>query len=198
MPENIRRPLSVVTLNNISTLSPPTTSCPCCNYLGPPGVHTTARELQTRTLEGPGASKTPTKFHEKTPPEREKERTWGREREKKSEILGGAAEGGPRGRSAQPKPPHPTRTGFSDPTQIWRAVTPMHTQPKPHTTPHELDFHPTQIWTTHNTHTHTHIHTPYTHNTHTPTQQHIHHTHTHQHTDTHTHNSDLGCLGWPA
>ena len=38
------------------------------NPLGPPGLHTTARELQTRTFEGPGASNTTTKkFHQKTP-----------------------------------------------------------------------------------------------------------------------------------
>ena len=39
--------------------------------LGPPGLHTTTRELQTCTFQGPGASITPPKFHEKTP-EREK------------------------------------------------------------------------------------------------------------------------------
>ena len=43
---------------------------------------------QTCTLEGPSASKTPPKFHEKTPREREKERKWEREREKKREMLG--------------------------------------------------------------------------------------------------------------
>ena len=47
-----------------------------------PGFHTTARELQTCTFEGPGASKTPPKFHEKSSPEREQERKWRRERQK--------------------------------------------------------------------------------------------------------------------
>ena len=51
---------------------------------GPPGFHTTARELQTCTLEGPGASKTPPKFHERTPKREKKERQLWREREEKS------------------------------------------------------------------------------------------------------------------
>ena len=50
------------------------------------GLHTIARELQTCTLEGPGAS--PPKFHEKTPKRGKKERKWRREAEKKREILG--------------------------------------------------------------------------------------------------------------
>ena len=57
-------------------------------FLVPPGFHTTARELQTCTFKGPGASKKPPNFHEKTPREREKEPKWVREREKKREILG--------------------------------------------------------------------------------------------------------------
>ena len=36
-----------------------------------PGLHTT-RELQTPTFKGPGFSKTPPKFNEKTPPKRQK------------------------------------------------------------------------------------------------------------------------------
>ena len=52
--------------------------------LRPPGRHTTARELQTCTFQGPGASKTPPKFHEKTPRETQKRARWWREREKKS------------------------------------------------------------------------------------------------------------------
>ena len=52
--------------------------------LGPPGFHTTARELQTCTFEGSGLH-TPPKFNEETHSERQKERN--------SEILGGLAEG---------------------------------------------------------------------------------------------------------
>ena len=51
-----------------------------------PNVHSWHRTLHT-----------PPKFHEKTPRGREKERKWGREREKKGENLGGLAEGGPAG-----------------------------------------------------------------------------------------------------
>ena len=43
--------------------------------LGPPGLHTTTKELQRRTFELPGGSKTPPKFHEKTPKEREEKKT---------------------------------------------------------------------------------------------------------------------------
>ena len=59
----------------------------------PPGFHTTAREPK-RTF-GTDASNT-TKIPREDPPEREKERTWGRERGKKGEILGCPAEGVPR------------------------------------------------------------------------------------------------------
>ena len=61
---------------------------------GPSGLHTTARELQTCTFQGPGASNT-TKIPRKDPQEREKERKWRRERGKKSEILGPAPFGAP-------------------------------------------------------------------------------------------------------
>ena len=44
---------------------------------------------------GPPTLQTPPKFHEKTPREGRKERIFRREREKKSEILGGPGEGGP-------------------------------------------------------------------------------------------------------
>ena len=56
--------------------------------VGPPGFRTTARELQTCTFQGPNASKTPPKIHEKTPREGRKERILRRERKKKREILG--------------------------------------------------------------------------------------------------------------
>ena len=38
----------------------------------PPGLHTTAPEIHTCTFQGPGASKTPPKFHKKTPRETKK------------------------------------------------------------------------------------------------------------------------------
>ena len=61
--------------------------------VGPPGFHTTARELQTRTFERPGASKhhqNSTRRHQ-----REKKRTKfpAGESKNKSEILGGPGEG---------------------------------------------------------------------------------------------------------
>ena len=59
---------------------------------GPPGFHTTARELQTYTFKGPGASNT-TKFPREDP-QRKSENGGGRGK-KKREILGGPAEGGP-------------------------------------------------------------------------------------------------------
>ena len=52
----------------------------------------TTRELQTCTFDSPGASKTPPKFHEKTPRERKITKMRAGEG-KKSEILGGPAEG---------------------------------------------------------------------------------------------------------
>ena len=60
----------------------------CCRVetpaaLGPPGLHTTTRELQTCTFEGPGAANT-TKIPRKDPLERKKERKLWRAREKKS------------------------------------------------------------------------------------------------------------------
>ena len=59
------------------------------------GVSHNRPRAQTCTFKGPGASQTPPNFNEKTPREREKERKWGREREKKREILGGPAVWGP-------------------------------------------------------------------------------------------------------
>ena len=58
------------------------------------GSHTTARELQTCTFERPGVSKTPPKFHEKTPRERKRAKM-GRERGKKARNFGPPAFGPP-------------------------------------------------------------------------------------------------------
>ena len=66
--------------------------------VGPPGFHTTARELQTCTFEGPGLQKTPPKFNEKTPREGRKERILRRERVKKERNFGRS-----RGRAVQTK-----------------------------------------------------------------------------------------------
>ena len=54
-------------------------SCEPPTVFGPPGFHTTARELETCTFE---ALQTPPKFHEKPPREREKELKMWRERKK--------------------------------------------------------------------------------------------------------------------
>ena len=63
--------------------------CVCCvTRPGCRGSHTTARELQTCTFQGPCASKTPPKFHERTPKREKKERKLWRREGKKREILG--------------------------------------------------------------------------------------------------------------
>ena len=62
---------------------------------GAAGVSHDSPRAQMCTFQGPGLSKTPTKFHERTPRERKKNENCGGRREKKSEILGGPAEGGP-------------------------------------------------------------------------------------------------------
>ena len=56
---------------------------------GPPGLHTTTRELKTCTFQGP-ALQTPPKFHERTPREREREKkeNCGGRREKKARNFG--------------------------------------------------------------------------------------------------------------
>ena len=81
---------------------------------GPPGFHTTTRELQTCTCQGP-ALQTPPKFHEKTPRERQKERNWGREKEKKARNFGPPTLRGPTlraptfsGFGPHPSAPHPS------------------------------------------------------------------------------------------
>ena len=79
--------------------------------LGPPGLHTTARELQTCTFPGPGASKTPPKFNEKTHKREKKERKlwpeWEKKRAKFWAVQGKGlpAEGGP-GERTRTHPPH--------------------------------------------------------------------------------------------
>ena len=76
--------------------------------VGPPGFHTTTRELQTCTFEGPGLQK----HHQNStrrPPEREEKNEFcGGRGKKKSEILGGpgegrSGEGRSRGRAVQGK-----------------------------------------------------------------------------------------------
>ena len=87
---------------------------------GPPGFHTTSLEPKRAHLRVP-VFKTPPKFNEKTPREGRKERILRRDREKKSEILGGPGEGRPRegrpregrskGRAVQGKGPSKGRAG---------------------------------------------------------------------------------------
>ena len=62
---------------------------PCCSAEKPPGFHTTARELQTCTFWGPGASNT-TKFPREDP----------QEREERMKIVAGE------GKKAPPEEPH--------------------------------------------------------------------------------------------
>ena len=47
-------------------------------WLGPPGFHTKTQKLQTCTFQGSRPSKTPPRFNEKTPREKEKERNFAR------------------------------------------------------------------------------------------------------------------------
>ena len=61
---------------------------------GPPGLHTTTRELQTRTLKGSGASNT-TKIPREDTQRDTKRAKWWRKREKKREILGPPPFGAP-------------------------------------------------------------------------------------------------------
>ena len=75
-------------------------SCETPRALGPPGLHTTTRELQTCTFESPGLRKhhqNSTRRH----PERETKRAKmeAGEREKKSEILGPPIFGAPKFRA---------------------------------------------------------------------------------------------------
>ena len=77
--------------------------------VGPQGFHTTAREPKRAQFRVP-AFKTPPKFNEKTPRETQKQRNGGGKGKKKSEILGGLAEGvqgSPN--QQQPQQPQPTQ-----------------------------------------------------------------------------------------
>ena len=75
-------------------------SCEALAASGPPGFHTTAREPKRAYLRVP-ALKNTTKIQREDPQRDTKRAKWWRDRgKKKSEILGGPAEGGPgRGRS---------------------------------------------------------------------------------------------------
>ena len=57
---------------------------------------------QTCTCDSPGASKTPPKFNEKTHSERQKERNWGWETEKKARNFGPPTLRGPTHRGGPP------------------------------------------------------------------------------------------------
>ena len=79
--------------------------------LGPPGLHTTARELQTCTFQGPGASNT-TKIPRKDPQEREKKNENEGGRGKKSAKFwaphpSGPHHSGPQNSGPQNSRPHP-------------------------------------------------------------------------------------------
>ena len=87
----------------------------------PLGFHTTARELQTCTFEGPGASNTTT-IPREDPRERKKERKWGRERGKKVQNLGPPTFG-PHPSGSQPFVWASTFSGFGPPS-LW-APTPL-------------------------------------------------------------------------
>ena len=111
----------------------------------PPGFHTTTREPKRAHLRA-RRFKTPPKFHEKTSRERQKEQKCAGEG-KKSEILGGLADGGPA--EGCPAEGGPVERGEN--TQHTTHHTPHTTHHTPHTTHH----------TPHTTH-----HTPHTiHNT---------------------------------
>ena len=70
-------------------------SCETPGASGPPGLHMTTRELQKCRFERPGALNT-TKIPRKGPTrEGEKNKNCGGRGKRKSEILGGPAEGGP-------------------------------------------------------------------------------------------------------
>ena len=80
------------------------------------GSHTTAREPKRTHFRVP-AFKTPPKFHEETPRETQKERNGGGKGKKKSEILGGPAEGGP-GKSKPATTTTTTTTTTPNPEQV--------------------------------------------------------------------------------
>ena len=88
---------------------PPDTPPP--DLLPKPGFHTTARELQTCTFEGPGLQK----HHQNStrrPPERDKERKWERERDKKAKFRAPTLRALTFSRSG----PHPSTPPLGPPT----------------------------------------------------------------------------------
>ena len=135
--------------------------------LGPPGLHTTARELQTRTFDGAGASNT-TKIPRQDPKERE---------ERKKIVVGEGQNTRIFGRSG---------VGWSSA----RGSTP-HTHSHIHTHSHTHKLSHTHTHSHTHTFTHTHTHT-ITH-TRTPSHEHNHtNTFTHSHSvNTNTSNDML-------
>ena len=77
------------------------------SQMGPPGFHTTARELQTCTFHGPCASKTPPKFHERTPKRENKNKNCGGRGKKKARNFG-PPPFGPHPSGPHPSGPYPT------------------------------------------------------------------------------------------
>ena len=95
---------------------------------GPSGLHTTTRDLQTWTFQGPGASNT-TKITREDPPEREEKNEFCCRREtKKREILGLP--------SQTPSGPNPFRPTFQGPTMPTARPAHHQTRPPPQQHPH--------------------------------------------------------------
>ena len=117
--------------------------CEAPAALGPPGFHTTTREHAHLTAR---RFKNTTKFPREDAQREKKERKLWREREKKSENLGGSAEGqSGGGRSGRGGKTHKHNT---------QQGTQQHTQHKTHTTQN------TRKTQTHNNNTHSNTHTP--------------------------------------
>ena len=120
------------------------------------GLHTTTRELQTCTFQGPGLHKNTTKIQLEDTERETKRAKMGRERKKKERNFGRPAEGGPE------------EEGLAEGGE-------QNTTHKTQNTTHTTTQHTQQ----HNTHTHNNTHN----NTHTQhTQQHTPTTHTHNNT----------------
>ena len=83
-------------------------SCETPAASGPPGPHTTTRELQTRTFTGSGASNTTKIPRQDTQRDTKRAKSW-RERKKKNAILGSPPFGAPffggQSRFGQSRPP---------------------------------------------------------------------------------------------
>ena len=79
---------------------PPSRTTPAAS--GPPGLHTTTRELQTCTFQGPGASNT-TKIPRKDP----------QERERRMKIVAGEGKQSAKFWASHPSGPHPSGPTFS-------------------------------------------------------------------------------------